>query len=167
MRFPTHQSVVAEMSDSKLSADELAAWQAEDADWLASSACDGVTAPAPVAEHSDGFCMVCPPSGEARCECSRSSGLGSLGDAVGAPTPGVPIASTAAARAPLQIVRDKDSYKSKKKSSHGRKQRTCSTPKCTTRARAPSDFNGKGAIVLCAKCYNINPTQEYALRRTI
>ena len=133
------------MSDSKPSADELAAWQAEDADWLASPACD-VTAPAPVAEHSDGFCMVCPPSGEARCECSRSSGLGSLGDAVGAPTPGVPIASTAAARAPLHIVIDKDSYKSKKKSPNApSKRRTCSTPKCTTTATAPIAFKGKGA----------------------
>ena len=149
------------MSDSKPSADELAAWQAEDADWLASLACD-VTAPAPVAEHSDGFCMVCPPSVEARCECRRSSGLGSLGDAVGAPTPGVPIASTAAARAPLLIVIDNDSYKSKKKPSCGQKKiKTCSTPKCTTRARAPSDLNGKGAIVLCAKCYKSKHGKTY------
>ena len=38
---------VAEMSDSKLPADELADWQAEDGDWLETVTGD-VTAPAPV-----------------------------------------------------------------------------------------------------------------------
>jgi hypothetical protein len=151
---------VAEMSDSKLPADELADWQAEDGDWLETVTGD-VTAPAPVAEQSDGFCMVCPPSRTPRRECWRSSGVGSLADAAGAPTPVVAIASTASAqppepttagdknnstqRAPLQIAIDKSSYKPKRKPCYI----SCCSPKCETRATAPSDFNGKGKSPLC------------------